>query len=467
VVGAAKHERNRQPIVPAVLGLRCSGWIVWRDPNGADMDFPDVLSRLALALGIGLLIGLERGWRTREAEAGSRAAGIRTFAISGLLGNTAGAIATASGGVASVGGGILLAVAFATYAAVITTFCRDENRADQTFSATTAVAAILTFALGAYSAVGDIRIATAAGVATAGVLAAREELHGWVKKLAWPELRSGLVLLAMTFVALPVVPDERIGPLGGVNPREVWLIAIALAGVSFVGYVAVKYYGASRGVLLAAVAGGLVSSTAVTISSARRAAAGEGSPRLLAAGVALASAVMFLRVSAIIIVLNPGLLVLAGPALGGASVIAIGFAAIGAMERGRDTGEQSDTRFLNPFGFWMVVGFAALLAVIIVFGRIVGESFGATGAIIGAVAVGLADVDSVAVSMTRLTPEPLGAESTAFAILAAVASNTVGKIAIGVMVGRGRFALLIAAMALACLIAGVAALAATLVVARS
>src|SRR6516225_12393346 len=84
------------------------------------MAIPDVLSRLALALGIGLLIGLERGWRTREAEAGSRAAGIRTFAISGLLGSTAGAIATASGGVVSVGGGILLAVAFATYAAVIT-----------------------------------------------------------------------------------------------------------------------------------------------------------------------------------------------------------------------------------------------------------------------------------------------------------------------------------------------------------
>ncbi len=81
----------------------------------------------------------------------------------------------------------------------------------------------------------------------AGVLAAREELHGWVKKLTGPALRSGLVLLAMTFVALPVMPDEPIGPLGGVNPREVWMIAIALAGVSFVGYAAVRYYGASRG----------------------------------------------------------------------------------------------------------------------------------------------------------------------------------------------------------------------------
>ena len=206
------------------------------------MDVPDVFSRVALSLGIGLLIGLERGWRAREAEPGSRAAGIRTFAISGLLGGITGATAMAVGGAASVGSSTLLAVALTVYAAVITAFCRDENRADQTFSATTAIAAILTFALGAYSAVGDIRVAAAAGVAIAAVLAAREELHGWVKNLTWPELRSGLVLLAMTFVALPVVPDEPIGPLGGVNPREVWIIAIALAGVSFVGYAAVKCY---------------------------------------------------------------------------------------------------------------------------------------------------------------------------------------------------------------------------------
>ena len=430
-------------------------------------QIPDLLWRVALALGIGLLIGLERGWRTREAEPGSRAAGIRTFAISGLLGGIAGAIATTSGGVASAGGAIVLAVALTVYAAVITTFCRDENRADNTFSATTAIAAILTFALGAYSAVGDIRVAAAAGVLAAGMLAAREELHGWVKKLTWRELRSGLVLLAMTFVALPVMPDEPIGPLGGVNPREVWIIAIALAGVSFVGYAAVKYYGASRGVLLAAVAGGLASSTAVTISNARRAAAGEGSPRLLAAGVALASAVMFLRVAVIIMVLNPGLLVLAGPALGTASALAIGFAVAGALRCQREGREYPDMQFRNPFGFWAVVGFAVVLATIMVLGRVISETFGGTGAMIGAVVVGLADVDTITVSITRLTPGPLDAESAAFAILAAAASDTVSKIAIGAVVGRGWFALLIAVMALACLIAGAVALAATLALVRS
>jgi uncharacterized membrane protein (DUF4010 family) len=298
------------------------------------------------------------------------------------------------------------------------------------------------------------------------VLAAREELHGWVKKLTWPELRSGLVLLAMTFVALPVVPDEPIGPFGGVNLREVWIIAIVLGGVSFVGCAAVKYFGTTRGVLLAAVAGGLASSTAVTISNARRAAAGEGSPRLLAAGVALASAVMFVRVAVIVVALNPSLLALTGPALAAASALAIGFALAAAFGRRPDAPDHDNAQFRNPFGFWAVVGFATFLAAVIVLGRAIGERFGGTGAIIGAVVVGLVDVDSITVSIARLTPGLLSAENAAFAILAAVASDTVSKIAIGAVVGRGRFAYLIAVMALGCLIAGAAALAATLALAQ-
>ena len=115
----------------------------------------------------------------------------------------------------------------------------------------------------------------------------------------------------MTFIALPLVPDDPVGPFGGVNPREIWLIAIVLAGVSFLGYAAVKYFGERHGVLLAAAAGGLVSSTAVTLANARRAAAGEGSPQLLAAGVSLATAVSFVRVLAIVAVLRPSLLVAA------------------------------------------------------------------------------------------------------------------------------------------------------------
>jgi hypothetical protein len=287
------------------------------------MDFHDLIERLALALGIGLLIGLERGWRTRRDVPGSRTAGIRTFAISGLLGGVMGVIAQTLGG---LGGGMLLGLSFVGYAAVMAAFCLEENRADKQFSATTWVAAMLTFALGAYSIAGDMRIAAGLAVSAAIVLAMREPLHGWVERITWPELRSGLVLLAMTFIALPIVPQEPVGPFGGVNLREVWIIAIVLAGVSFAGYAAVKYFGAGLGILFAGAAGGLASSTAVTVANARRAAAREGSPRLLAAGVATASAVMFLRVCIVLSALNAALVPLVAPPLLAAASVSGGLA---------------------------------------------------------------------------------------------------------------------------------------------
>jgi uncharacterized membrane protein (DUF4010 family) len=266
----------------------------------------------------------------------------------------------------------------------------------------------------------------------------------------------------MTFLALPIVPNDPIGPFGGVNPREVWIIAIALACVSFTGYVAVKYLGASRGVLIAAALGGLVSSTAVTIANARRAAAGEGSARLLAAGISVATAISFLRVFAIAAVMQPRLLLLIGPTLMVAACIALGLGFFSALWKRRETEEQPRIEFRNPFAFWTVIGFALFLGAIIVLGRAVGESFGAPGAIAGAILVGLVDVDSVTVSMARLTPSPLGLDHAAYAILAAVASDTLSKVAIGAVIGRGWFAAEIGAMALICIAGGGAILALTL-----
>src|SRR6266566_998704 len=412
------------------------------------MDLDELISRLGVALGIGLLIGLERGWRRRGATAGSRAAGIRTFALSGLLGGVIAALALAvpkqeAGGAATLA--IVLGVAFAAYSAVIALFTRAENQAAGHFSATTAIAGMLTFALGAYALLGDMRVAAGAAVAATALLAAREELHGWVEKITWPELRSAVVLLAMTFIGLPILPDAPLGPFGGINPREVWLIAIVLASVSFLGYVAVKYFGARRGLLLAAAAGGVASSTAVTIANARRAATREGPPRLLAAGVAVASAVMFLRVVGIV------------AALVAAALTALGFAVAWMIWQHADRDEYRSVKFRNPFDLLSVVGFAVFLAVIIVLGRAVGEAFGATGAVAGAIVVGLVDVDAVTVSMVRLTPDTLSRTQAVLGILAAVASDTVSKIAIGAAIGRGWFAADLAVLACGCLAVGGAA----------
>jgi uncharacterized membrane protein (DUF4010 family) len=176
---------------------------------------------------------------------------------------------------------------------------------------------------------------------------------------------------------------------------------------------------------------------------------------------------MFLRVVAIVAVLKPALLLLVAPALVVAAATAAGIAVAVVMRGAGTSAEHKDVTFRNPFGFWSVVGFAVSLGLVIVLGRWVGESFGAQGALVGAVVVGLVDVDSVTVSMARLTPATLAPHDAAFAILAAVASDTVSKIAIGAAIGRGRFALAIAVMAFACLTVGAAVLWGTLVLSKT
>ncbi len=175
----------------------------------------------------------------------------------------------------------------------------------------------------------------------------------------------------------------------------------------------------------------------------------------------MATAVSFLRVFAIAAVLQPKLLITTGPAPVAAAVSAVGFGIVSAFRRA-GVHQPHKVDFRNPFGFWSVIGFAVSLSLIIVLGRAVGEKFGAAGAIVGAIAIGLADVDSVTVSLARMTPDPLTITSAAYAVLAAVASNTVSKVAIGALISRGWFAVEIGAMAMLCFVAAGAALGLTL-----
>jgi len=419
-----------------------------------DIELEALLSRVALACGIGLLIGLERGWHTRDAAPGSRTAGIRTFAISGLLGGIVGALARDPASGLSLPGSLLIGLTFLAFATVFMRFERDENRAANRFSATTTIAGLLTFMLGVYALLGDMRVAAAAAVVATGVLIVREDLHEWVKKITLAELQSVLVLLAMTLLILPVVPDRAVGPWGGVNPRQIWLIAIVLASISFAGFVAIRALGEQRGVLVAAALGGLVSSTAVVFAHARDAAGGHTSPRVLAAGSSLATAISFIRVAVIVTVLNPPLLVLVGaPLLAGALAAAI-FAVISIRGREAAPADQPAVQFRNPFGFFSVIGMALSMGLIMFAGRILSERFGASGAAITAALTGLFDVDSMAVSMTQLSPRVLDAAQAAQAILIGVASATLGKLLIGAIAGRGRYAWAVGGMSVLCVLAG-------------
>jgi uncharacterized membrane protein (DUF4010 family) len=397
----------------------------------------ELIQKLAVATGIGLLVGIERGWRQRGERAGARTAGVRTFTLIGLLGGVIGALTRTVGDQA--GAGVLLGLSFAVFAGAFTLFRYRETQHEKRFGATTVVAAMALYALGVYAVLGDHVVAAGGGVALTAILAAREASHRWVARLTSRELRAAILLAAMTFLALPIIPDQSYGPFGGINPRQIWLLAVVLAGVSFLGYAAAKAFGARRGLLAAAAAGGLVSSTAVTLTAARRAAAGESSPRLLAASAALASGVSFARTLALIGVLNWEVAFYAALPL--VSAVAGALLATFLLARGRLL-ERAKAGFelKNPFSLRETVGLALLLAGVLFVTRAATAGFGATGALVAAVIAGAADTDSPTYTMAELARSTISAVEAAIGLLLAVASNNLFKFVTGATLGGRDFA---------------------------
>lgn len=163
-----------------------------------------LLFRFLTALAIGLLVGIERGWRERDAPAGSRTAGVRTYTLSAFIGAVAAEISR------MLASSWPLSLSLVVFMAVFAWFKIREIEHDREFSVTGVLAAFVVFSLGALSVLGDPTSAAAGGVAAAGVLAAREALHGWLTRLTWKEFRSALLLLAMTIVVLPMLPNRTI-----------------------------------------------------------------------------------------------------------------------------------------------------------------------------------------------------------------------------------------------------------------
>src|SRR5690606_621327 len=305
-----------------------------------------------------------------------RTAGIRTFTLTGLLGGIFGAIAKSLD--EPTAAAIVIAIGVLAFTAVFATYRLRELEREKAFGATTVVAAMATFTLGTYALFGDEIVAAAAGVTMVAVLAAREGMHGWLARITWPELRAAIVLAAMTFIALPIIPDESYGPFGGINFRQIWLLAVILAAVSFVGYAAVKRFGAGQGLLLGAAAGGLVSSTAVNVTAARRAAKGEAAPRLLAASSTLATGVSFVRTIVLIAALNVTVALYAvGPLLAAAFA---SFAMAYLLGRhGLHMRSKALPKLRNPFSLRETLILAAILGVVKLASSAATEFFGTAG----------------------------------------------------------------------------------------
>ncbi len=401
------------------------------DTAGAELQTQFL--RLGVALAIGLLVGVERGWKDRHEGEGERTAGLRTHALIGLIGGFAGLLSMELGG-------LVLALGFAGFAAGATTFEYMRARKDGDLDATPLTAQLLVFALGAAAALGHIEIAGAAAVAATGLLAFKDSLHGWLRNITFKELRAGVLLAAMTVIVLPLLPAGPVDPWGAVSVRSVWLLTLLIAGISFVGYIAIRVAGAELGPLVAGAAGGLVSSTATVLSFSRLAKPLDAkTARPLLAGAVLANTVMFGRTAILAASLRNELIlpIFATMIPAGLASLACAFIVARGFKKRESTEAASAVLGLgNPFSLKTALFFGVLLAAVSLATALASDIFGESATLGVAAISGLADVDAVTLSMTQVSS--VSAETATLAILIAVGANTASKIVLSFLAGGVR-----------------------------
>lgn len=374
--------------------------------------------QLGIALAIGFLIGMERGWQQREAEEGQRLAGIRTFGLIGLLGGTWALISQEMGV-------LLQGFAFLALAGFLMLGYYLDVRKDHDIGLTTAMAALLTFTFGALCVIGHISVAVAAAVVTTTILTLKPTLHQWLHKMERVELHAVVKFLLISVVILPVLPDQGFGPWQTLNPYQIWWMVVLIAGISSVGYFAIKAAGAEKGISLTAFLGGIASSTATTINLAHFRNKVD-MPFLLSAGVLLSAATMFPRVLIEVAVVNRSLLPLIAFPLVIMTLVAL-LVASWAWWRNPVTDEYKELELENPFQIMTALKFGALLALIMLLAKGLQVWLGDRGIYFLSFVSGLADIDAITLSLAKMAREDLADRVAADGIVIAAIVNTAVK----------------------------------------
>lgn len=399
----------------------------------------DAALALGAALVAGLLIGIERGWALRKLRAGSRVAGVRTFTLLGLVGGLAGLLSAA--GYVAIGAGLTLAAA-----AVLVIAHSRPPRGDR--DATSAIAALITLAIGFLAGSGSIGPALAAAAATILVLALRESLHGFVDRLSRDDIKALARYAAIALAVFPFLPNHALGPYAAWNPARLWWVVVLVTGFSFLGYVANRVFGASRGTLLTALIGGAYSSTAVTQSLAQRLGSKDRAGAE-AAGIALASAVMYLRVIVLVAVLARRILLPFLAVIGPALAVAWLAAYLLYRRAPRSDGPAAPG---NPIALLPALAFLVFVAAAAVAARWAESRFGESGIAVLLFVMGVMDVDTSIVTAGGLSPEAIAPALAAAAIGGTIVANMAVKIGVTLAYARrggGVAAVALAASALA------------------
>lgn len=399
---------------------------------------------LAAALAAGLIVGMERGWAQRAMESGRRVAGFRTFGLIGLAGGLAALAPDSIGAAIGIGVAIVLGVGYARSA-------RDDH-----MSATTTIAGLLTFAIGVAAVRLGPALALAAAAATFAILSARRSMHALLRGLSATEVEAVARFLLVALVVLPFLPDADLGPYGAWNPRRIWMVVVLVAALSFGGYVAARRFGSERGILIVALTGAIVSSTAVTADLARRLPAQPAARGALTAGIALASIVMFLRVQLLTAILMPRALPTLAIAIAPATIVA---ALLALLAWRRQAGESGAVPLGNPFAFGPALMLAGLVALLSLVARWSLDRFGSAGMAVALGLTGMSDVDAAVMTLAGLPADSIDDRTAGLVLAVPVLANTAIKAGITMAIARGVAGVRAAAPLLASLAASLVGLA--------
>jgi uncharacterized membrane protein (DUF4010 family) len=387
---------------------------------------------LAVAGLVGLAVGIEREWSGHATGPAARFAGVRTFLLLGLLGGAAGLLLGRGypGAAAALlaGGGALTVAAYVV-----------ASRAAQEVDGTTEAAALAVLAVATLAGLG--LPAHAAGATAVMVLALGEKaaLHAFVRRIGEVEMRAALHFAVLALVLLPLLPEGPYGPLGGVRPRELWIVVLIVSGINFAGYVARRAVGETHGTAVTGLLGGVISSTAVSLAFARQSRERPFAGRPLALGVLGACTVLVPRLVVLTLALNPALTATAlpgllPPLLAGAALVAAGFLRTRAQS---DQASTPETR--SPLRLASAIGLAAGFQAVLMLMTVARERFGSPGVLTSAAFLGLTDMDALAFSMSRLAAETGLQRLAAQAMLVGILANTALKFSVVLGLGRGEF----------------------------
>lgn len=400
------------------------------------MPSTEILLQIAAALAVGVLVGVERGWNLRSAPQGMRVAGVRTFSLLGLVAGLAGLLG--STGYQIVAGAIVIGTV-----AVIAIGYAQAAKADGKSDATSAVAAIVTLALGFLGGSGEPALAVAGGAVVTLILALRAELHQLVDALDEADVKAFARYAVIALAVFPFLPEGRFGPYDAWEPQTLWFVVVIVTGFSLLGYVANRLFGAKRGTIATAIIGGAYSSTAVTQSFSQRLGAGHGGAAENA-GIALATAVMYLRVIVLVALIATPLLVhfliIVAPAL--LAALAVSYWLYRKAEHGTGPAPPG-----NPIALLPAFGFVAIVAAAAVVARWAQDSFGEQGIAVLLFLMGTMDVDASIVTAGGLEPGTISPALAALAVAGTILANMAVKL--GVTLAYGRSAARPASLALA------------------